>query len=200
MAEISFPAVTVSGFRVDVDDGTTAYQSAYSLDEFNVKTGPTRLTGNIRFAPSTWAEDALLQAFLLDLGDDPDHHVFLPWYRDGGRGEGVFSPGATFAVTSVADVGTVESTLVFTYGADDTFLYPNVGAMMSLNDVLVRFRTVEHVESTRTVTARVFPRVASASPNALTEGRVKARLTTALLGRTTKRGLDPVTMPWREVS
>ena len=206
MAEIAYPMVTTSSFAYRVDDsGRTRYVSAYGPQDFVVGPGWSRLRGTFTFTPMSVAEDAALQAFLLDLDGDSDDHVYLPWFRDAGRGgEGVFPPGTTFTVIALADSGTDESALQFSANMDkrysdaDVFMHP--GAVMTLNDVLFRVRTVNSY-SGGDASLVVFPRIESASPNVLREGRVKARLeaSTALLGRTGKVGLAPVTLPWVQV-
>ena len=206
MAEIAFPSVTVSGFQMRVDDsGRRYYDSPFSPESYLVGPGWTRLAGSITFTPMSFIEDAALQAFLLDLDGDSNDHVFLPWFRDQGRGgEGVFPPGTTFSAPTVANSGLDETSLSFTatfdkrYSDDDVFMH--VGAVLTLNGTLVRVRTVTSYGGgdARLV---VFPRVESASPNVVTEGRIKARLTasTALLGRSGKLGFGPITIPWVQV-
>ena len=207
MAEIAFPTCTVNSFAYRVDDsGRTRYESAYGPQDYVVGPGWSRLAGSIGFTPMSDAEDAALQAFLLDLDGDSDDHVYLPWFRDAGRGgEGVFPPGTTFNVTAAADSGTDETAVQFAASMDkrytDADVFMHVGAVLTLNDVLVRVRTVNSYGG-GDASLVVFPRVPSASPNVVREGRVKARLaaSTALLGRTGKvPGRNPILIPWVEV-
>ena len=198
----------VFGFRVD-DFGRVRYESPYANADFTTGPGRTRLAGRVRFAPMTWAEDAALQGFLLDLDGDSTDHVYLPWFRDGGRdGEGVFPFGTTFAVTSLADAtrGARETTrLNATYtlpsDASEDQVELHVGSVMTLNDTLVRFVVGGVVQGGGSIVAHVFPRVESASPNVLREGRVKARIRASrtLLERSGQTGLDPIVLPWVEV-
>lgn len=211
MAEIAWPGVTVSDFRLGVDDrGRVVYPAAYTAADFIVKSGATRLAGNVTFAPATFAEDAALQGFILELDGDSDDYVMVPIFRDQHRsGEGVFGAGTTFAVTSVADSGDDATAIAFGYTVTDRAMLAqtelHVGSVMSLNGTLVRFTTVNHTPPSTgvagTVSGVVKPQVESASPNVLTEAVVKAQFrgAGALLARTSKRGLDPLTISFYQV-
>lgn len=204
MPEIAIPQCTVSGFSFRVDDrGRVIYPSAYSGNDFVVGPGRSRLAGTITFAPHDDVEESALQGFLFDLDGDSNDYVMLPWRRDPRDGaEGVFPSGTKLTVTSVADSGTDETSMAFTFElpADATAdqVQAHVGAVMTLNGVLVRFRTVAVAGTS--VSGTVFPRVASASPNVLTEGVVKARVQASaqLMAR---RGKLPqeVTLPWVQI-
>ena len=213
MATIDFPACSIAGFNLGVSDqGRVRYTSQYTPSEFVVDAGFTRLAGWARFAPATWAEDADLLRFILEVGMDGANDTMVPIFQDKHRqGEGfVFPFGTTFAAPTVADSGDDATAITFGFTVPNRGSLSQIelhkGAVLTLNGTLVYFTADPTYAPPATgvvgaVSGVVKPRVASASPNVISEAVVKARFRESQAGvsRTTKAGLDPIQMSWTQV-
>lgn len=197
MAKVAFPDVQIRAITHRIYGGVEELNSP--IGSYLVGPGWRRVSGTVTLKPGTPEEDVALNRFMLELGGD-DNEVALPWYHYEGNA-GMFPQGTTFSGTTLTGAALTFSYTLPSSTTDADIDVTFARGMMIVNNFPVHC-TFADAPKAGDAACTVAPPPPTRDPVTVAEFinvRMQASGVPLQQEGSPKRGLTPVTIPWKSI-